>query len=339
MSQFDQTNRMESISRPGSDSLIKVIGVGGGVCNAINHMIEEGLKGVEFIAVHTDPQILIKSKAPKRVFIGEIVRHGLDGGGDPHKAQKAAEDSADELYKIVCDADMTFVVSAMGGGTGTGAAPVVARIAKQAGALTIGIVTRPFTFEGTRRMQKVLDGINILKNHVDTLIVFSNDRLLETDRQASVGEAFRIIDDILLQGIKGISELITVPGLICLDLDEVRTILSGGKLATLTFGKASGEDRAHIATKKAISSFPMDFPLDGARSILVNFTSGPDLALIEVSQAIDLIRKSVRPNVNILFGAVIDTDLGDEFRVTAIANGYESMGGQELFPRFLDLDI
>ncbi len=171
MSRIDQTNRMESIPQPELNSLIKVIGVGGAVCNAINHMIEEGLKGVEFIAVHTDPQVLLQSKASKRVLIGETVQRGLDGGGDPHKAQKAAEDSADELSKIVSDADLTFIVAAMGGGAGTGAAPVVARIAKQAGALTIGLVTRPFTFEGKRRMQKALDGINMLQKHVDTLIV------------------------------------------------------------------------------------------------------------------------------------------------------------------------
>jgi cell division protein FtsZ len=330
---------MESMSRPESDPLIKVIGVGGGVCYAINLMVENGPKGVEFIAVHTDQQVLYKSKAPKRVFLGEIEKRGLDGGGDPHKAQKAAEDSTDELYKIVCDADLTFIVSAMGGGTGTGAAPVVARIAKKAGALTIGLVTRPFMFEGTRRMQKAMDGINILKNHVDTLIVYSNDRLLETDKHASVVEAFKIIDNLLLQGIKDISELITVPGLICLDLDDVRTIMSGAKFATLIFGKASGEDRARIATEKAISSCPIDFPMGGALSILVNITSGQDLALIEVSQAIELIRKPSRPDVNLLFGAIIDTDLCDEFRVTVIANGYESMGCQELFPRFHDLDI
>ncbi|HBO33197.1 MAG TPA: cell division protein FtsZ [Anaerolineaceae bacterium] len=330
---------MQSKSQFESTPSIKVIGVGRGGCNAVNHMTEEGLKGIEFIAVNRDSQVLSQSKASKRLFIGELVHHGLDGGEDPKRAEKAAENSADELSKVIRDADMIFIVSTMGDGTGTGAAPVVARIAKQAGALTIGVVTQPFTFEGTRRMQKAVEGINNLRKHVDTLIVFSNDQIKEIDKHASLVEAFKVVDHKIFQGIKGISDLLTAPNLICLNLADLRSIMNGGKLAQMTVGKASGEDRARVATEKAISSCPMDFPMNKADGILVNFTCSPDLALIEIKLAIDLIRKSARPNVNILFGALINPDLIDEFQVTVFTNGYESLDARRVNRSFFDLDI
>ncbi|MCJ7626174.1 MAG: cell division protein FtsZ [Anaerolineaceae bacterium] len=316
---------MQSKSRSESTPSIKVIGIGGGGCNAINHMIEEGLKSVEFIAVNTNPQTLLQSNASKKVCIGEKVHRGLDGNEDPHKGEIAAEYSADELFKIIRDADLVFIVSTMGGGVGSGAAPVVARIAKPTGALIIGIVTQPFTFEGTRRMQKAIDGINNLKKYVDTLIVFRDDQVKEIDKHACLIEAFKTVDHKLFQGIKGISDLLTVSNLICLNLADLRTIINGGKLTQMIIGKASGEDRARVATEKAISSCSIDFPINKADSVLINFTCASDMALIEVKMAIDLIRESAHTNVNILFGAMIDPDLIDEFQVTVFNNGYESL--------------
>lgn len=339
MSNTEETNGMQPILHPKINTIIKVIGVGGGGCNAINHIIDEGLGNVEFITVNTDPQILLQSKASIQVLIREKERCGLDGGGDPLRAEKAAEDSADELYKIVCNADLVFIIATMGGGAGTGAAPVVARFAKQTGALTVGVVTRPFTFEGTRRMQKAFNGINHLKQQVDTLIIFHDDWLHEIDNHISVIDAFKMIDHILFQRIKGISDLITVPNLICLDFNDIRSILSGGGLAVVTIGKASGEDRARIAAAKVISSQPKEFPMKEARSILVNFTSGPHLALFEVSQAIDIIRDSIDPKVRVLFGAQIDPDMEDEFQVTTLAVGYDSKDDRESSRRFPDMDI
>lgn len=330
---------MQSIPRPEINPSIKVIGIGGGGCNAINHMIEAGLRNVDFFVVDNDPQTLMESKASKKICIYEKDRRGLDGGGDPQKAEKAAKDSADELCKIVCEADLIFIAATMGGGTGTGAAPVVGRIAKQSGALTVGVVTLPFTFEGTRRMQKAFNGINQIKQHVDTLIIFHHDWLHDIDNHISVIDAFKMVDHILYQGIKGISDLITVPSLICLDFNNIRSILSGGGLAVMGYGKASGDDRTTRAARMAVSSFPMDFPLSDASNILVNFTCGPDLAFIEVSQAIEVIRESVRTNANLVFGALIDPDLGDEFHVTSIATGYENMLRRESIQWFLDLDI
>ncbi|MHC1783564.1 MAG: cell division protein FtsZ [Anaerolineaceae bacterium] len=339
MSNTEETNGMQSIPRPEFNPSIMAIGVGGGGCNAINHMIEAELRGFEFIAISTDPQILVQSKSPKRFLIHEKERRGLDGGGDLLKAEKAAEDSVDELSKMIHDSDMVFIVSTLGGGTGTGAAPVVASIAKQAGALTIGIVTLPFTFEGTRRMQKAFNGINHLKQHVDTLIIFHDDWLHEVENQTSVIDAFKMVDHILFQGIKGISDLVTVPCLICLDFNDIRSILNEGGLAVMGYGKASGDDRAHRAARMAVSSFPMDFPLSDACNILVNITSGPDLALIEVSMAIDVIREIVLPKASLLFGAIIDPKMVDEFQVTIIAIGYTTMVHRESDQWFLDLDI
>ena len=324
------------ITLTGLPATIKVIGVGGAGCNALNHMLEMGLAGVEFVAVDADPFSLLDSRASKQVRIAEKAPRGLDGYGDPHKGAKAAEDSLELLSGVVHSADMIFIVSGMGSGTATGAAPILARLARQAGALTIGVVSRPFTFEGTRRMQTAVDGIKALKEHVDTLIVVSDDQLLKTNtRHATLHETFKTIDDILFQAVRGISDLIVIPDLVCLDLSDVCAILKEGQLAQILIGKACGEGRAIAAAKQALSSSLLDFPLQEARSILVNITAGPDLALIEVSQVITFIHETARPKMKILFGAVIDPHLGDEIHVTAIANGYDCMDVRGLVPGFL----
>src|SRR5579859_3452276 len=306
---------------------IKVVGVGGGGGNAVNRMIDEGLAGVEFIAINTDSQTLLLSKAGNRVRIGEKLTRGLGAGGNPEIGRKAAEESADELYEVLRGADMVFITGGMGGGTGTGAAPVVAQVAKELGALTIGVVTRPFTFEGSRRLQAAEMGIEDLKSKVDTLIVIPNDRLLQiVDKRASLNDAFRMADDVLRQGIQGISELITVPGLINLDFADVRTIMSEGGAALMAVGTASGEDRARVAAEMAISSSLLDITIDGARGILFNVTGGPSMTLFEVNQAAAIIKETAHPEVNLIFGAVIDPNLSDEIRVTVIATGFERTG-------------
>ena len=320
---------MESNFAPSeSFARIKVIGVGGGGCNAVNRMIEEGLQGIEFITVNTDGQALLQSKAQTRVRVGEKVTRGLGAGGNPEMGRKAAEESAEELYEVLKGSDMVFVTSGMGGGTGTGAAPIVAQIAKEVGALTIGVVTRPFTFEGSRRAQSAEAGINKLKEHADTLIVIPNDRLLQmVDKRASLQEAFRLADDVLRQGIQGISELITVPGLINLDFADVRAIMSEGGAALMAVGRATGEERARVAAEAAISSQLLDITIDGARGILFNVTGGSSLTLFEVNQAAAIIKETAHPDVNLIFGAVIDPNLGDEIRITVIATGFNRAAG------------
>jgi cell division protein FtsZ len=311
-------NQSESFAR------IKVVGVGGGGCNAVNRMIEEGMQGIEFITVNTDGQALLLSQAQTRVRIGEKVTRGLGAGGNPEMGRKAAEESAEELYEVLKGSDMVFVTAGLGGGTGTGAAPIVAQIAKEVGALTIGVVTRPFTFEGMRRQQSAEAGISKLKEQADTLIVIPNDRLLQiVDKRASLQDAFQVADDVLRQGIQGISELITVPGLINLDFADVRAIMSEGGAALMAVGKASGEDRARIAAEMAISSQLLDITIDGARGILFNVTGGSALTLFEVNQAAAIIKETAHPDVNLIFGAVIDPNLGDEIRVTVIATGFD----------------
>jgi len=306
---------------------IKVVGVGGGGCNAVNRMIEDGIQGVEFIAINTDAQALMLAKAPTRVRIGEKLTRGLGAGGDPEVGRKSAEESAEDLYNVLKGADMIFVTAGLGGGTGTGAAPIVAQISKEVGALTIGVVTRPFTFEGNKRMLSCEAGMTSLKDHADTLIVIPNDRLLQImDKRASLGESFKLADEVLRQGIQGISELITVPGLINLDFADVKAIMSEGGAALMAVGKASGEDRARIAAEQAISSQLLDITIDGARGVLFNITGGPSLTLFEVNQAAALIRETAHPEVNMIFGAVIDPELGDEIRVTVIATGFERTG-------------
>ncbi len=307
---------------------IKVIGVGGGGCNAVNRMIEEGLQGIEFITVNTDAQALLLSKAPTRVRIGDKSTRGLGAGGNPESGRKAAEESAEELYEVLKGSDMVFVTAGLGGGTGTGAAPIIAQIAKEVGALTIGVVTRPFTFEGSRRAQSAENGISKLKEHADTLIVIPNDRLLQiVDKRASLQDAFRTADDVLRQGIQGISELITVPGLINLDFADVRAIMSEGGAALMAVGTASGEDRARIAAESAISSQLLDITIDGARGILFNVTGGNSLTLFEVNQAAAIIKETAHPDVNLIFGAVIDPSMDDDLRITVIATGFDRAGG------------
>jgi len=303
---------------------IRVVGVGGGGVNAVNRMIAEGLRGVEFIAINTDAQALMLAQAPKRVRIGDKLTRGLGAGGNPEIGEKAAEESSDELYEVLKGSDMVFVTAGMGGGTGTGASPVVARVAKEVGALTIGVVTRPFSFEGAKRSKAAEAGIAKLKEQADTLIVIPNDRLLEiVDKRASLQQAFRVADDVLRQGIQGISELITVPGLINLDFADVKTIMSEGGAALMAVGMASGENRAVEAAQQAITSRLLDVTIDGARGILFNVTGGPSLTLYEVNQAAEIIKATAHPEVNLIFGAVIDENMKDELRITVIATGFD----------------
>jgi len=306
---------------------IKVIGVGGGGQNAVNRMIDAGIQGVEFIAANTDAQALTLSKAALRVRLGDKLTRGLGAGGDPEIGRKAAEETADELYNVLKGADMVFVTAGMGGGTGTGAAPVVAQVSKECGALTIGVVTRPFTFEGGKRTNSAEAGVSKMKEYAHTLISIPNDRLLQlSDKKSSLQDAFRLADDVLHQGIQGISELITIPGLINLDFADVRTIMSEGGAALMAVGRGSGEDRAKTAAEAAISSQLLDITIDGARGVLFNVTGGTNLTLFEVNTAAAIIRETAHPDVNLIFGAVIDPAMDDEIRITVIATGFERSG-------------
>lgn len=318
---------MNNQEQPQAESFarIKVVGVGGAGCNAVNRMIAEGIQGIEFVAVNTDGQALLQSNAQTRVRIGDKSTRGLGAGGIPEMGKKAAEESADELYAVLKGADMVFVTAGMGGGTGTGASSIIAQIAKEVNALTIGVVTRPFTFEGSHRMQAAEGGIQTLKKQADTLIVIPNDRLLQiVDKRATLQDAFKVADDVLRQGIQGISELITVPGLINLDFADVRTIMSEGGAALMAVGRATGDDRARKAAEMAISSELLDITIDGARGILFNVTGGEGLTLFEVNQAAAIIKETAHPDVNLIFGAVIDPSLGEEIRLTVIATGFDS---------------
>ncbi len=305
-------------------ALIRVVGIGGGGSNAVDRMIDEGIGGVDFIALNTDGQALMRSQAPQRIRLGDKATRGLGAGGDPEIGQRAAEESLDELYALLHGSDMVFVTAGMGGGTGTGAAPTVAKIAREQGALTIGVVTRPFSFEGAQRALVAEGGIENLKEHVDTLIVIPNDKLLDMgDRRSSLMESFRMADDVLRQGIQGISELITVPGLINLDFADVKTIMSLGGAALMAVGQGTGEDRARIAAEQALSSRLLDVTIDGARGILFNVTGGSDMGLYEIDQAAAIVRETAHPDVNLIFGAVIDENMQDEVRITVIATGFE----------------
>ena len=318
---------MDPIKETESFARIKVVGVGGGGCNAVDRMIETGLTGVEFIAVNTDAQALLRSKAPIQVRVGDNLTRGLGSGGDPQVGRGSAEESAEDIYSILKGADMVFITGGMGGGTGTGASPIVAQAAREMGALTIGVVTKPFTFEGTTRVSAADEGIQLLKDQVDTLIVIPNDRLLQiVDKRASLHEAFMVADDVLRQGIQGISELITVPGLINLDFADVRSIMSEGGAALMAVGEASGEDRAVKAAEQAMSSDLLDITIDGARGILFNVTGGTDLSLFEVNEAAAIIKETAHPDVNLIFGAVIDPAMEGNFRITVIATGFEKTG-------------
>ncbi len=324
MNQRSKTSDVQRMPETEGSALIRVVGVGGGGSNAVNRMISENIAGVDFIAINTDQQALMGSQAKQRVAIGDRTTRGLGSGGDPETGNKAAEESVEDLQQVLQGSDMVFVTAGMGGGTGTGATPVVAKVAREVGALTIGVVTRPFTFEGAQRARAAEAGIEQLKEHVDTLIVIPNDRLLETtDKRLSLLDSFRLADEVLRQGIQGISELITVPGLINLDFADVKTIMSLGGAALMAVGHGSGDDRATDAAEQALSSHLLDVTIDGARGILFNVTGGPDLSLYEINQAAAIIRETAHPDVNLIFGAVIDEKMGDEIRITVIATGFE----------------
>jgi len=303
---------------------IKVIGVGGGGNNAVNRMIAAGLSGVEFISVNTDAQALMHSQAPYRIQIGEKLTKGLGAGANPEIGEKAAQESRDEIIKALQGADMVFVTAGMGGGTGTGAAPVVAECAKEIGALTVGVVTKPFSFEGRRRQGQAETGTVKLKEKVDTLITIPNDRLLQVaDKRTSMMDAFRIADDVLRQGVQGISDLIAVPGLINLDFADVKTIMTDTGSALMGIGYGSGDNRAVTAAEAAIKSPLLETSIEGARGVLLNITGGPSLGLLEVNEAAAIISDAVDPEANIIFGAVIDEQFQDEVRVTVIATGFD----------------
>ena len=308
-------------------AVIKVVGIGGGGVNAINRMIEVGLKGVEFIAINTDAQALLMSDADVKLDVGRELTRGLGAGADPEVGKKAAEDHAEEIEEVLKGADMVFVTAGEGGGTGTGGAPVVARIARGLGALTIGVVTRPFTFEGRRRANQAESGIAGLREEVDTLIVIPNDRLLSiSDRSVSMMDAFRSADQVLLSGVQGITDLITTPGLINLDFADVKSVMQGAGSALMGIGSSRGEDRAVQAAELAISSPLLEASIDGAHGVLLSISGGSDLGLFEINEAARLVQEAAHPEANIIFGAVIDDALGDEVRVTVIAAGFDGGG-------------
>jgi cell division protein FtsZ len=316
-------------------AVIKVVGIGGGGVNAVNRMIEVGLKGVEFIAVNTDAQALLMSDADVKLDVGRDLTRGLGAGADPEIGRQASEDNSEEIEEVLKGADMVFVTAGEGGGTGTGGAPVIARIARSLGALTIGVVTRPFSFEGKRRATQAETGIAALRDEVDTLIVIPNDRLLSiSDRQVSVLDAFHSADQVLLSGVQGITDLITTPGLINLDFADVKSVMSGAGSALMGIGSARGDDRAIVAAESAIASPLLEASVEGAHGVLMNISGGSDLGLFEINEAAQLVADAAHPDANIIFGAVIDDALGDEVRVTVIAAGFD---GGTMRPRTAEL--
>ncbi|MEU4579320.1 cell division protein FtsZ [Nonomuraea sp. ATR24] len=307
-------------------AVIKVVGIGGGGVNAVNRMIEEGLKGVEFIAINTDAQALLMSDADVKLDVGRELTRGLGAGANPDVGRKAAEDHREEIEEVLKGADMVFVTAGEGGGTGTGGAPVVANIARSLGALTIGVVTRPFSFEGRRRAMQAEAGIETLRDEVDTLIVIPNDRLLSiSDRQVSVLDAFKAADQVLLSGVQGITDLITTPGLINLDFADVKSVMSGAGSALMGIGHARGDDRSVAAAEMAVSSPLLEASIDGAHGVLLSIAGGSDLGLFEINEAAQLVSMAAAPDANIIFGTVIDDALGDEVRVTVIAAGFDDL--------------
>ena len=319
MLEYDESEKMLD-----GTAVIKVIGVGGAGNNAVNRMIENGIKGVEFIAVNTDRQALQISKASTKIQIGEKITRGLGAGANPDIGAQSAEESKNEITEALRGADMVFVTAGMGGGTGTGAAPTVAAAAKEMGILTIGVVTKPFTFEGKKRLSQAERGIESLKSKVDTLVVIPNDKLLQIiDRKTSIVDAFKMADDVLRQGVQGISDLIANPGLVNLDFADVKTIMLNTGMAHMGIGRASGENRAEDAAKQAIQSPLLETSIEGARGVIINITGGTDLGLHEVNTAAELVQRSVDPEANIIFGAVIDETLEDEIVITVIATGFE----------------
>lgn len=315
---------------------IKVVGVGGGGNNAVNRMIEAELKGVEFIVINTDKQALVPSKAGTKIQIGDKLTKGLGAGADPEIGAKAAEESRDDIAQALKGADMVFITAGMGGGTGTGAAPVVASIAKELGILTVGVVTKPFAFEGRKRTVHAEKGIEQLRVNVDTLVTIPNDRLLQiAEKKSTLQDAFRTVDDVLLQGVQGISDLIAVPGLVNLDFADVKTIMVDTGIAHMGIGRATGDNRAEDAAKQAIQSPLLETTIEGAKGVLLNITGGPDLGLFEVNAAADLVQKAADPDANIIFGAVINEHLKDEIIITVIATGFEK-GVKSSKPKMLD---
>ena len=303
---------------------IKVIGVGGAGNNAVNRMIQHGLKGVEFISINTDKQALYLSQATQKIQIGDKITKGLGAGANPDIGQKAAEESRDEILQAIKGADMIFITAGMGGGTGTGAAPIVAEIARDQGILTVGVVTRPFLFEGRKRAKNADNGIAQLKEKVDTLVTIPNDRLLQVvEKRTSMLDAFKVADDVLRQGVQGISDLIAVPGLVNLDFADVRTIMKEQGLAHMGIGKGSGDNRATDAAKQAIQSPLLETTIEGAKGVLLNITGGPNLGLFEVNEAAELVAESADPDANIIFGAVIDESMEDEIEIIVIATGFD----------------
>jgi cell division protein FtsZ len=314
-------------------AVIKVVGIGGGGVNAVNRMIEEGLKGVEFIAINTDAQALLMSDADVKLDVGRELTRGLGAGANPEVGAKAAEDHREEIEEVIKGADMVFVTAGEGGGTGTGGAPIVASVARALGALTIGVVTRPFGFEGKRRASQAELGIERLRNEVDTLIVIPNDRLLSiSDRHVSVLDAFKAADQVLLSGVQGITDLITTPGLINLDFADVKSVMSGAGSALMGIGSSRGDDRSVAAAEMAISSPLLEASIDGAHGVLLSIQGGSDLGLFEINEAAQLVSNSAAPEANIIFGAVIDDALGDEVRVTVIAAGFDEAGNRRSRP-------
>lgn len=306
------------------NALIKVVGVGGGGVNAVNRMIDRGLRGVEFIAINTDAQALLMSDADVKLDVGRDLTRGLGAGADPEVGRRAAEDHQEEIEQALAGADMVFVTAGEGGGTGTGGAPVVARIAKSIGALTVGIVTKPFAFEGKRRMSQAEVGVQALKDEVDTLIVVPNDRLLEiSDRTISMLEAFETADHVLLAGVQGITDLITTPGLINLDFADVKSVMQDAGTALMGIGSARGADRAIKAAELAVASPLLESSIEGAQGVLLSIQGGSNLGLYEINDAAKLVEEAVHPDANIIFGAVIDDSLGDEVRVTVVAAGFD----------------
>jgi len=307
-------------------AVIKVVGVGGGGTNAVNRMVDAGLKGVEFIAVNTDAQALMMCDADVKLHIGGKVTRGLGAGADPEVGRAAAEESRDEIRDVLMGADMVFVTAGKGGGTGTGAAPIIAELARELNALTIGVVTKPFTFEGKKRASQAEVGIEALSTKVDSLIIIPNDRLLQlVEKKTSIIEAFKVADDVLRQGVQGITDLITVPGLINLDFADVRTIMCGAGSSLMGIGVASGENRSMEAAKAAISSPLLETSIEGATGILLNISGGPDMGLFEVNEAAEIIGGAADTDANVIFGAVIDESLGDQMRVTVIATGFDEL--------------
>ena len=333
-----EDNSNSNLTMMDGSATIKVIGVGGAGNNAVNRMLDLGIKNVEFIAVNTDRQALQKSKASTKIQIGEKITRGLGAGANPDIGAQSAEESKTELSEVLRGADMVFVTCGMGGGTGTGAAPIVAGLAKEMGILTIGVVTKPFTFEGKKRLAQAERGIESLKSKVDTLIVIPNDKLLQIiDRKTSMTEAFLMADDILRQGVQGISDLITVTGTVNLDFADVKTIMLNTGMAHMGTGHASGENKAEDAAKEAIQSPLLETSIEGARGVIINITGGEDLGLQEVNTAAELIQRSVDPEANIIFGTVIDPNMQDEIKITVIATGFDQP--EEINPRLESLNI